>query len=81
MKKYFYVYILRLSNGDYYVGRSDSLRERVKEHSWGMVKSTKKYLPCELVSYFAFGRKKLALDFEKYLKSGSGIAFRARHLV
>lgn len=81
MKKFYYVYILKLSNGDYYVGRSDELKERIKQHSWGMVTSTKKFLPCELINYTAFNSKELAIDFENYLKTGSGHAFRKRHLV
>jgi len=30
-------------------------------------------------AYFAFETKQLALGFEKYLKSGSGHAFRKKH--
>lgn len=79
--KFYYVYILKQSNGDYYVGRSDDLKKRVKEHKSGSERTTKKFLPLRLVSYFAFDKKSKALSFEKYLKTGSGFAFRNRHLV
>lgn len=76
-----YAYILKLSNGDYYVGRSDNLVKRIREHTSGQQRTTRKFLPLKLVSYFAFNRKDKALLFEKYLKTGSGFAFRNRHLV
>jgi putative endonuclease len=77
----FYVYILKLKNGDYYIGYTDDLKRRLEEHQSGQVATTKRYLPLELVSYFAFKSKKKALSFERYLKTGSGFAFRNRHLV
>ena len=81
MSKFYYVYILKLSNGDFYIGRSDDLRRRVKEHISGQQRTTKMFLPCKLITYFAFSKKSLAIKFEKYLKTGSGFAFRNRHLV
>lgn len=81
MANFFYVYILKLSNGDYYIGRSDDLRRRIKEHVAGQERTTKKFLPCKLVSYIAFNSRERAIAFEGYLKTGSGFAFRNRHLV
>ena len=78
---YYYVYILKLSNGDYYIGRTDDLKRRVKEHVSGQQRTTKQFLPCKLVTYLAFNTKAIAIKFELYLKTGSGIAFRNRHLV
>jgi len=77
----YYVYILRLSDGNFYIGRTDDLVRRIKEHHFGEVKTTKRYLPCKLVTYLAFSSKNKAIKFEKYLKTGSGFAFRNRHLV
>ena len=76
-----YVYILKLSNGKYYMGRSDDLRRRVKEHMLGQERTTKRFLPCKLVCYMAFDERKTAVAFEAYLKTGSDFAFRNRHLV
>jgi predicted GIY-YIG superfamily endonuclease len=79
--KFFYVYILKLANGDYYIGRSNDLKRRLNEHDTGQDRTTSMYLPCKLVTYLAFEKKDLAIKFELYLKSGSGFAFRKRHLV
>jgi putative endonuclease len=46
-----------------------------------MVHYTKDKLPVELLTYTAFTDKYKAYQFEKYLKSGSGIAFRNKRLV
>ena len=77
----YYVYILKLSNKNYYVGFTGDLRRRYGEHQSGNVIATKGFLPCLLISYFAFVSKYKALAFEAYLKSGSGFAFRTRHLI
>jgi predicted GIY-YIG superfamily endonuclease len=44
-------------------------------------RSTKDKLPFELITYIAFQDKYRAFAFEKYLKSGSGIAFRNKRMV
>ncbi|HCR35738.1 excinuclease ABC subunit C [Candidatus Woesebacteria bacterium GWC2_33_12] len=77
----YYVYLLKLNNQKIYVGFTTNLEQRFKEHISRKSPYTKKYLPIKLVSYFSFNNKKTALKFEKYLKSGSGIAFRNKHLV
>ena len=77
----YYVYILELINNKYYTGFSSNLKERVNEHIKGNVKQTYKYRPLKLVYYCAFVSKKKALDFEKYLKTNSGFAFRNKHLI
>ncbi len=77
----YYVYILKLSNGDYYTGRSDNLKRRFKEHNTGRERTTKYFLPVELIMYLGFKNKTSSIKFEKYLKTGSGIAFRRKHLI
>jgi len=77
----YYVYILKLCNHQYYIGRSDNLKRRLKEHVSGQERTTKKFLPIKLVTYLAFDTKIKAVNFEKYLKTGSGFAFRNKHLV
>lgn len=47
----------------------------------GLVKSTAPYRPWKLITYLAFDSQKLAKDFERYLKSGSGKAFTYKRLV
>lgn len=72
----FYTYILFNSHTNrYYIGYSPDLKNRLDQHLAGNVKSTKSDLHYRLVWYSAFEEKALAIAFEKYLKSGSGIAF------
>ena len=75
-----YVYILRDSNGKLYVGYSSDLKRRLKDHKYKTVATTKTYEEPSLVWYCAFVSKREALDFERYLKSGSGHAFMRKHL-
>lgn len=77
----YYAYILQLRDNSYYHGYSDNLKERVKDHINGEVKATKKLRPIKLVFYAAFTSKKKALDFEAYLKTQSGFAFRNKRLI
>ncbi len=72
----FYTYILRNNKiSRYYIGNTNDLKNRLKEHQNGNVQSTKSDLHYELEWYCAFKTEKQAVAFEKYLKTGSGIAF------
>jgi predicted GIY-YIG superfamily endonuclease len=76
-----YVYFLRLSDGDVYVGFTNDLRHRFAEHSRGAVTSTKAYLPAVLKSYFAVETEARARQREVYFKSGSGKAFAKKRFL
>jgi len=46
----FYTYILKsLENGSYYVGSTQDLTKRFNLHNKGLVKSTRLYIPWEVV--------------------------------
>lgn len=78
----YYVYILfNKVTSRYYVGYTPDLRKRIAKHQSGEVQSTKSNLNYELVHYSAFVQRRDALDFEKYLKSGSGVAFMSKHFL
>lgn len=77
----FYTYVLLLSNSTYYSGYSSNLKQRLNEHNRGFVTTTKKFIPAQLVFYAAFLSKKRALEFERYLKTNSGFAFRNKHFI
>jgi putative endonuclease len=77
----YYVYILKCNDGDLYKGCTSDLRERFKKHIKGQVPATADKLPLELIFYCAFKNKYSAFNFEKYLKSGSGIAFLRKRLI
>ena len=77
----YYAYIIQLKDGSYYHGHSDNLKRRITEHQQGIVLSTKNLRPVKLIFYAAFLYKSKAIAFEKYLKSGSGFAFRNKRLI
>jgi len=77
----YYVYILELNNKTKYTGFSSKLTERIKEHIIGNVSQTKNLRPFKLLYYAAFESKLNALNFEKYLKTPSGFAFRNKRLI
>ncbi len=64
-----------------YIGCTNNIDERLKEHNAEKVTSTKRYVPWELGFYIAFKNRKLAWQFEKYLKSHSGRAFMRKRLL
>jgi predicted GIY-YIG superfamily endonuclease len=76
-----FVYIIRsLEHPDqYYTGITDNIEQRLNEHNSGKSPHTSKFKPCEIVVYTAFCDENKALNFEKYLKSGSGRAFALKH--
>lgn len=76
-----YVYILELADTEYYIGYSSDLRRRISEHKRGIVFTTNKGKAGDLVFYAAFKTEQKARDFEKYLKSSSGFAFRNKRLI
>jgi putative endonuclease len=77
-----YVYLLRSETdpSQRYIGMTDDLKVRLKDHNAGKSPHTSKYRPWTLVTYLAFSDHAKALDFERYLKSGSGWAFANKRL-
>ena len=77
----YFVYILKLKNGNYYTGYTSNLKRRLLDHNHKLVISTKSHSPTKLVFYAVFTTKLKALGFEKYLKTSSGFAFRNKRLL
>lgn len=77
----FYVYILKNQfKGSFYKGWTRNLRNRLEKHGQGGTRTTAKD-EYRLIWYCVFPTKITAIRFEKYLKSGSGIAFMRKRLV
>lgn len=77
-----YCYILLSSKSHiFYFGSANDLKERLKLHNAGKVKSTKPHLPWKLVWYGVFETERQAREFEQYLKTGSGKAFAYKRLI
>jgi putative endonuclease len=71
-----FVYILESLSGEhFYTGITDDLDARLAKHNSGAVTYTAKQRPWKIKTYVAFSNEDRAIDFEKYLKSGSGRAF------
>jgi len=76
-----YVYILR-SDSDrarHYVGVTSDPERRLEWHNHGPCGQTIRNRPWSFVVVLEFPTERQALRFEKYLKTGSGRAFTARH--
>jgi predicted GIY-YIG superfamily endonuclease len=78
-----YVYIIRSITypDQIYVGCTGDLKKRLANHNAGTTSHTAKYKPWELVVYLAFKNESTAIEFEEYLKSHSGRAFRDKRLL
>jgi len=64
-----YVYIPKsLKNGDIYVGQTSDLKNRYQRHNLGRIKSTKAYVPWQLIYYEAYRSKKDITRRERQLK-------------
>jgi len=66
---------------NFYTGFSSNLQNRYSEHLGGRVRGTRKQRPLKLVCFIGFKIKLKALQFEKYLKTPSGFAFRNKRLI
>jgi len=66
----YYTYILYNKSFDrFYIGQTQSLEERLVYHNGGKVKSTKPYIPWEMVWYMTFDTRSEAMIREKRLKN------------
>ncbi|MEA1926467.1 MAG: GIY-YIG nuclease family protein [Patescibacteria group bacterium] len=78
-----YVYLLKSKKIDHwhYVGSTNNLKKRYKEHQKGKVFSTKNYEPFILIYYEAFLSEKDAREREKQLKyKGNSLKFLKKRL-
>jgi putative endonuclease len=77
-----YVYLIRsIKNPNKtYVGYTTNLEERLNKHNSGGSVYTSSDRPWKLITYLCFDNKTKALDFEKYIKIGSGYAFAKKRL-
>lgn len=78
----YYTYIIQSEKDlSYYVGSTSDLIKRLEDHNRGQTKYTSSKTPFKIVWYCAFSQKKKSLDFEKYLKHGSGFAFARKRFI
>lgn len=78
----YFVYIIRSTKDKtLYTGWTTNIKTRLRDHNNGKVFHTSKHSPFKIIWIGIFVDKYKAIAFENYLKSGSGIAFRNRHLI
>jgi predicted GIY-YIG superfamily endonuclease len=64
-----------------YIGLTEYISRRVDEHNADKSSYSRKYGPWELATHITFSQKKKAVEFERYLKTGSGFAFLKKHFL
>jgi predicted GIY-YIG superfamily endonuclease len=72
----YYVYILQSKKfpDQNYIGQTNDIEQRLYVHNSGGSPHTAKYKPWILISSISFNSQEKAVEFEQYLKSGSGRA-------
>jgi predicted GIY-YIG superfamily endonuclease len=76
-----FVYILRSDTDPtkHYTGIASNPRERLVWHNTGPCGYTVAHRPWSIAVSIEFQTERQAIQFEQYLKSGSGRAFAKRH--
>ena len=79
----YHVYILQsISNPkEIYTGYTQDIQSRIEAHNSGASAHTAKFKPWKLRFSASFYDKGTALEFERYLKTATGIAFRNKRLI
>jgi putative endonuclease len=77
-----FVYVLKNAEipPRYYTGVTSDVGKRYAEHNAGSCIHTAKHRPWSIDVVVEFADERRAIAFERYLKSGSGVAFAHRHL-
>lgn len=77
----FFVCILQSICGAHFnTGLTEDLETRIAAHNRGQVRHTSKFRPWRVRTYVVFDERNRAVQFERYLKSGSGRAFAMKRL-
>lgn len=76
-----FVYIIKslVVPDEYYVGLTSDVDLRLRAHNEGLSPHTSRYRPWRTLVVIEFDQEEPALEFERYLKSGSGREFARRH--
>lgn len=77
-----YVYILQsLKDRKFYIGYTNDLQRRLREHNSGSSFATKPRIPFKLVYYEAYPHRKDAEERERFFKTGWGRQYLKKALM
>ena len=77
-----FVYVIKSLNKSFrYIGSTNNLEKRLKDHNGGKTQSTISYAPFEYDAYVAVKTEKKARELEKYFKTGSGKAILKKRIL
>jgi len=77
----YYTYILSSEkDSSYYIGFTNKLQKRIRQHNSGKSKYTSKHRPYKLIYYEPFETKTEAIQREKYFKTKEGRDFFLRKI-
>jgi len=77
----FFVYAIRCDNNSIYIGQTEDLERRWREHMAGTAADyTRKYRPVELEHYEEYDSREKAVEREKWLKTGYGRTWLKREI-
>jgi putative endonuclease len=72
----YYVYVLKsINNGNLYKGFCSDLEKRLSEHNSGKTKSTRPFIPWEIVYFESYDAIEEAIARERYFKTSAGRKF------
>ena len=80
-KRFVYVLGNRSTPMRYYTGVTANVTARLADHNAGRCPHTADGRPWNIDLVVEFTDETRAMKFERYLKSGSGVAFAKRHLL
>ncbi len=77
----YYVYVLKSVTGNFhYIGHSENISFRLKQHNAGKVRASKAHRPYTLIYFEEYQTKSEAQKREYYLKRGKGNFWLREHL-
>jgi len=80
MSEYAYTYVLKCTDGEWYVGSTDDLKRRLREHQNGECDATKGRRPVQLIYFEGCRSLEAARAREQQLKTGYGRGYLRKRL-
>ncbi len=78
--RFAYTYVLKCADCNMYIGSTDNMDRRMREHAGGECENTRKRLPVQLIYYEACCSLDAAHKREKQLKTGFGRGYLRKRL-